>query len=63
MPCWGLPAGTELELTPPPPLVEDAASGQDANRNRMAALNPTLVEAEQGVEKARAASRPSHSSV
>jgi outer membrane protein TolC len=50
----GWPAETELELVPPDPLVESISLAEVADKS--AAGNPDVIEAEQTVVKARAAS-------
>ncbi len=50
----GWPDGTDLELTVPDPLVENISLKEVADKP--AAVNPALVEAEQTIVKARAAS-------
>jgi outer membrane protein len=50
----GWPAETELELVPPDPLVESISLEEVADKS--AAANPDVLEAEQTVVKARAAS-------
>jgi outer membrane protein TolC len=50
----GWPAETELELVPPDPLVESISLEEVADKS--AASNPDLIDAEQTVVKARAAS-------
>jgi outer membrane protein len=50
----GWPAETELELVPPDPLVESISLEEVADKS--AAANPDVIEAEQTVVKARAAS-------
>jgi outer membrane protein TolC len=58
----GLPEGARLELIPPPPVVIEADSSlqklqQPQKPRPMIAYNPEIVEAEEGVVKAKAARR------
>jgi outer membrane protein TolC len=55
----GLPEDARLELIPPPPVVieADSSSQQQQKPRPVIAYNPEVVEAEEGVVKAKAAHR------